>query len=403
MFRILTLSNMYPSKSNRNSGIFIHKQVKYLTGEGCRFVVISPNAFSPQFLWFNSKWRAYGHIPLTDEIEGITVNYPRYLRIPGKLFHGLSCYSLYYGAKNFLHQIIEDFKPHLIHAHAATPMGYVGLMLRKKYHLPLVCSLRGSDIHTYPKFGKQSMLLTKKVLSEADQLVSVSNALKIEAETIGQAKKEIAVVHNGCDSGTFINNEGDGNAIRMKMGISAQDKVIIFVGGISKGKGVYELVEAFINLSQKYQHLQLILVGSGQESATINSIVSSIGLANRIHMTGSLHHDEISQWLSAADIFVFPSHNEGLPNAVLEAMACGLPVVATRVGGIPEAIEDGQSGILIKEKDADSLIRAIDRLLGNEELAKQMGRNGRNMVEQNFSWEKNAEQMIRIYREVIGR
>jgi glycosyltransferase involved in cell wall biosynthesis len=245
------------------------------------------------------------------------------------------------------------------------------------------------------------MQLTKKVISETDQIVSVSNALKTEAEKIVKHRNRISVVYNGCDVDTFVYSDVDRISIRRKIGISTNDKVIIFVGRILRSKGVYELINAFKALTDSYADLHLILIGNGPESATINAMAFSNGLRNKVHMTGSMPHSEISHWLSAADIFVLPSHNEGLPNVVLEAMACSLPVIATRVGGIPEAIEDGQSGVLIREKDPDSLIQAIHHLLSDEDLARKMGINGRRAVEQKFSWQKNAEEMLRIYREVI--
>jgi teichuronic acid biosynthesis glycosyltransferase TuaC len=394
---------MYPNKANYNSGTFIHNQIRSLGKKDCLINVISPIPYSPKVLRFRPRWTSYGLIPEHEVIDGISVYYPRYLRLPGKRFHGLSCYSMTWGIEKSMHSIITEFRPHAIHAHMATPVGYVGLILKKKYHLPLICSLRGSDVHTYPNFGRLSMHLTAKVLSETDQLVSVSSALKTEVETIAKPKEEIKVVYNGCDINAFKFNGRDRNAIRNKMQLSAQDKVIIFVGGIVRSKGIYELVNAFINLVNKYKHLHLIILGNGPEYTTIKNIAFFKGLTNKIHLAGNIPHDEISQWLSASDIFVLPSYNEGLPNAVLEAMACSLPVVATKVGGIPEAIEDGQSGMLILKEDTDSLRKAICHLLNNEELAKQMGRNGRRIVEQQFSWPKNAEKMLQIYGEVIGR
>ena len=120
-----------------------------------------------------------------------------------------------------------------------------------------------------------------------------------------------------------------------------------------------------------------------------------------LHMTGRLEHLEIPRYLNAGDIFVLPSHSEGLPNAILEAMACSLPVIATRVGGIPEAVEDGKSGILTEKKDTNSLARAMEYLIENGVAAKEMGVYGRKIMESRFSWKKNAQKIIEIYREII--
>jgi hypothetical protein len=129
--RILVLTYMYPSKINYNSGTFIHKQVKSLKKADCLIKVINPVPSSPNILRFNPKWKSYSLIPENEVIDGISVYYPRYLRLPGKRFHGLACYTMNWGIEKTMHSIITEFKPHVIHAHMATPIGYVGLMLKR--------------------------------------------------------------------------------------------------------------------------------------------------------------------------------------------------------------------------------------------------------------------------------
>jgi len=399
--RLLVLTTMYPQKIDDNSGIFIHNQIKHLQKAETKVKVIRPIPYAPKMLWFNPKWKSYGLIPENDTIDEVSVYYPRYIRIPGKWFHSLSCYSMHSRIKKVVDSIIKGFKPHIIHTHGVTPTGYVGLRLKNRYKLPYVCSLRGSDIHTYPRNGKLSMHLTKQVISGADQLVSVSDDLKKIACTIAKPKREIQVIYNGCDLNTFFYNEEDRRKIRNELNILGNEKVIIFVGNISRNKGIFELIESFMKLKQIYLDLHLILVGLGPDYKAIQNIISSNGLNRKIHLAGSKPHNEIPHWLSAADIFVLPSYNEGLPNVVLEAMACGLPVVATTAGGIPEAIEDGESGILINKKDTESLKKAIEYLLKNEVVAKKMGNNGRRIVEHKFSWKQNVDQVIKIYKELI--
>lgn len=397
---MLVLAYMYPNKADCNSGAFIHEQMKSLKKLDCLINVISPIPFSPKILWFNSSWKSYGLVPEKDTIDEIPVQYPRYIRLPGKWFYGLSCYFMYWGIRKKISLIAREFKPDLIHAHMVTPAGYIGLMLGEKLKLPLVCSLRGSDIHTYPNFGRLVRQLTEKVILGADQLVSVSNALKIDANRIARTKKEIKRVYNGCDSHAIFYSEKARRDIRTKMGIAGNDKVLIYVGRMLKSKGVYELLAAFLNLNANYPFMRLILVGDGPERVAINNIIYS---NNKIHLVGRIPHNEISQWLSASDIFVLPSYDEGLPNVILEAMACALPVVASRVGGIPEAVEDGQSGILVNKRDKNSLVKSIRYLLNNEELAMEMGRKGRRIIEQKFSWQRSAKEMINVYKELTKK
>ena len=171
----------------------------------------------------------------------------------------------------------------------------------------------------------------------------------------------------------------------------------------SQSKGVYELINAFVKLNLRYSDLHLIFVGNGLEYSSINNIVSSNGLNKKVHLVGNQPQCEVPHWLSTADIFVLPTYYEGLPNVILEAMACSLPVIATRVGGIPEVIKEGKNGIFINEKSVESLTNAIEHLLKDEDLAKKMGSYARKVVEHKFSsHQQNAEEIIEIRKEVIN-
>ncbi len=388
---------MYPNKIKPNYGNFIHNQVKHLTTLGCDIRVICPVPYAPSFLKVKAKWRYYGEIPSFDVIDNIPIYYPRYITPPGHWFHGLAGYSMYKCIKNKVDSILHDFTPHIIHTHTATPDGYTGLLLKKRYKIPMVCSLRGSDINLYPFRDKLTMFITKKVLSNADQIISVSHALEKTAEEIVMPLKQIRVLHNGCD---FINNsfkEDDRVKIRKNIGISDNESVIIFVGALMRDKGVYELINAFTKISAKHPAVQLIILGEGPENNSLNKIISNNRLNNKIHLIGSHPHDEVYLWLKASDLFVLPTYNEGLPNALLEAMACGLPVIASKVGGIPEVVKDGENGILIAAKNAGALYQALDQMLLNVNLSKGMGKKGKELIENEFTWESNAKKMTDLY------
>ena len=131
--RVLIISHMYPRNMDPASGIFIHNQVRHLVEEGCKIKVFAPVPYAPKLLWRKRKWQKYGQIEKSKMLEGVSVYYPRYLRLPGKWFHAYSCYTMYRGLKRFLKPIIDEFNPELIHAYCATPDGYAGLMLKKNY------------------------------------------------------------------------------------------------------------------------------------------------------------------------------------------------------------------------------------------------------------------------------
>jgi len=398
--RIMVLSHMYPNNVNKSTGLFIHNQIKTLMKRGCNIEVISPIPFSPCFLWFNNKWKRYGNIWTSSTYEGVPIICPRYLRIPTRYFWSFSCLTMFRAVSKITNNIIEYFKPDLIHAHNVTPDGYVALKMGNKYNLPVVCSLRGSDINNSPYYGMGTNVLTRRVISEADQIVSVSNGLKKRAEKIAKPKRDIQVVYNGCDSNIFKYDEETRYEYRQKLKISKNDIVVIFVGDLSTSKGILELLEVFRRLKDKHLGLHLVLVGEGKMYAEISRRITNESI-DRLYLVGRQEHLQVRNWLCAADIFVLPTYAEGLPNAMLEAMACGLPAVATRVGGIPEVLEDGYNGILINEKDAESLQAGLEHLILNTEKRDQMGYNARRKVENLFTWIRNADDMMDVYNEVL--
>jgi len=400
--RVLVLSHMYPRNTHSVLGIFVQRQMRYLLREGCQVSVISPVPYAPPIFWNNPKWKGYRQSPLSDSIEGIPVFYPRYLRGPGKWFHGISSYTIYQGVLEVVDSLVKKFRPHVLHAYTATPDGYTGLLLRKRYHLPVICTLLGSDINTYPSYRPLSLWLTENVISEADRLVAVSGALKSAAEAIARPKREIQVVYMGCDLGVFAYDERARSYIREQLKIASKDRVLLFLGSTLRTKGIFELLEAFTQLVTRYPDLHLIFVGGGSDRLALAERVSETRLNRRVHLVGSPPHDSIPGWLSAADVFVLPSYSEGLPLTVLEAMACARPVVATRVGGIPEAVEDARSGILVDQRDVEALLKAIALLLDDEGKRESMGALGRRIVESKFTWEKNAEKTIKIYQAVLN-
>jgi teichuronic acid biosynthesis glycosyltransferase TuaC len=399
--RVLVLSHMYPRVDNPTAGIFIHQQVRYLERAGCSVVVVAPIPYVPAFLPRKEQFEGYRKTPQQAEIDGVRVLYPRYLRPPGAPFHAPSSYTMYWGIRRAVGRFIPEFRPQILHAHTATPDGYVGLLLKQRYGLPLVVSLRGSDVNIYPHRDRWTFRLASRVIERADKVTAVSYALRSAAERIARPQQDIAVVYTGCDLDAFAFNEAARASVRAMLGIASESLVLIFIGYLRRTKGLLELVDAFRLLYQGYPDLHLLIVGAGDDCEPVVARMAEVGVGDRVHFAGARPHHEIPAWLSAADVLILPSWHEGLPNVVVEAMACERPVVATRVGGIPEVVVDGESGILVERNDAVALANAIASLANDPARRVAMGAMGRRIVERGFTWEKNAEQTIQIYREVL--
>jgi len=174
---------------------------------------------------------------------------------------------------------------------------------------------------------------------------------------------------------------------------------LVFAGAIDRTKGVFELVEAFRRVRAAHPAVKLTLAGGGRDLEALRSRVKADQLEADVSFLGWVPHDEIPPLLGSHDAFVFPSHHEGLPNAVLEAMAAALPVISTRVGSIPDAVTDRRDGLLVEPKDVDALTAAVASLLANPERARAMGQEARVTVERRY----DIRNVCRSYVDVIER
>lgn len=396
------LSHMYPSRAAPTHGIFIHHHARHLLESGCEVLVVSPVPYTPRPLAINQRRKAYLEAPRHDAVDGVSAIYPRYVRAPGKLFHAPAAHAMNAAARRSLREVLHDFNPDLVHAHTATPDGYAGLLLGRWLQLPTVVSLRGSDINVYPFRDRWTLRMTKRVLRQASRLTAVSEALKSAAESIERPSQPIEVVYTGCDLQGFTFDLQARTVLRDQLGISRNDVVLIFIGNVIREKGINELVDAFCTVANADNSLHLVVVGSGKCLGHLIQRAESHGVGDRVHSVGPQAHSDIHQWLSASDVLVLPSWREGLPNVIVEAMACSRPVVATRVGGIPEAVTDRGTGILVDRGDVGALTQAIRQLVSDVVMREKMGREGQRAVEKRFTWQRNAEQTIQLYREVLG-
>jgi teichuronic acid biosynthesis glycosyltransferase TuaC len=400
--RVVILSSMYPRASDPTSGIFIHNHVRCLREKGCEVVIISPEPVPVIPRRGFSSWQQLRRLKHEDEIEGVKVIYPRYFIPPRQVFMESYPSGYYCPITRIVRRVIKSFRPEIMHAHRATPDGFMGLMLRDRFGLPLLVSLRGSDINVRPFLNKGSYRMTKKVISEADRIAAVSEALRAKAETIGSPKLEISVLYNGCDIDKFAFDSVVRSSIRKKLGIPGQSLVFIFVGHIIRKKGVFDLVQAFGSFNRKQLDSYLVILGDGKEKKILVREISKNEMHRKILIVGTRRHDEIPAWLSMADILVLPSMSEGLPNVILEAMACERAVISTTVGGIPEVIEDGKSGILVAPKNHIALAEAMEKLARDRELRHKVGNAGRAIVIEKFSQDKNIRMLLRLYESMLG-
>jgi glycosyltransferase involved in cell wall biosynthesis len=301
------------------------------------------------------------------------------------------------GAWHSLWQV-REFRPDIVHIFFGIPDGPVGWLLKRAYGLPYIISLRGADVPSdeVKRFAKQYKVLRpfiRWLWRDADTLVAVSNGLRGHAhETIPDLP--IQVIPNAIDLSAFtpaLHREATG-PVRL-----------LYVGRFNVFKNVETLIEAAGKLKQMdVGDFELELVGEGEQRPVLERMVSDLGLTRLIHFTGWVARDCIAEHYRRADIFATATTWEGMPNTVLEAMACGLPVVGTQASGLHELVRDGINGYLVPIKDPGALAEVLALLIDNGYERRRMGRQSRKLAEREFAWEYIAEQYLKVYEQVAG-
>jgi glycosyltransferase involved in cell wall biosynthesis len=191
--------------------------------------------------------------------------------------------------------------------------------------------------------------------------------------------------------------------MRRQLKLPLDRRLIAFVGTLGEGKGIRVLMEVFARLQARFADTDLVLIGSGPLGGWLVEQAEGRPWGKRLHLLGRQPFYRVPQILTACDLFCLPSFGEGLPKSVVEAMAAGLPVVATTVGGIPDTVQDGHTGLLVPPRDEAALEVALARLLANSEEAQRMGRLGREVAYRDFDGESNAAGQVELAREAIER
>lgn len=286
-------------------------------------------------------------------------------------------------------ELTSKNKYDIVHAVFGYPSGIIAYALRKE--APYLISLRGSDV---PGFNKRFSLIYKlltpiirKIWGSASAVTSNSEGLK-ELASLTSGNIEIKVIPNGVDTKEFNPSAGD----------RRPGKKILTVARLIERKGIHYLIEAFPNIIEKIPEATLTIIGSGRMSDKLKKLVSDKNLTGRVSFLGEVLHESLPPIMTGHDIFVLPSFNEGMSNAMMEAMASGLPIVTTATGGTLELL--GEGGTYIEKGSPESIVKAVTGLFGNEAKMVNMSAISRHRAE-TYSWSSVVESYMKIYGEIV--
>ncbi len=398
--RVLVVSHMYPHRFDPGGGVFIHRHVKALQKHGCDVKVVAPIPWAPKVLGFRRKWKMYAdvlHEPA--KYDGVEVHRLAYPILPGAL-NFVGGVGLAMRLRRWLASAYRSFPFELLHAHTITPDGFASCYGASALGVPVVCSIRGSDLNVYPKRSPIVAAASKWVLKRSSAVIAVSAALADEARRFCGRNLKADVIYNGVDTSIFYPAE-DARDVRKKLGMPCERRVVLFVGRVERDKGVGELVTAYDKIRRKHRDLSLVIVGEGSFLDYCRQSARQGGWEDELVIAGAMDQMRLGEVYRASDFFVLPSYSEGMPNALLEAMASRLAVICSAVGGVPEVLVDKESGLLVPPKHADSVAEALGNLLENFTLARQYAAEAANKVARMFSWSSNAEQHAMVYSRTV--
>jgi len=241
--------------------------------------------------------------------------------------------------------------------------------------------------------------LQDKLLKIADVVISPSKFYCEESRILRKYRNKVTVIPNGLNLNKYNVNSSK-EECREKLGLPLNKKIILFLSAIREKKAPDVLVRAMQKIVKEVPDAYLVMAGKGRMESKIRQLARELAINDLITFPGFVRESEKPLYFKAADVFVLPSYDEIFGIVNLEAMACETPVVATRVGGIPEIVKDGENGLLVPPKDPDALADAIIYLLENEDVRKKMGKNAREKVK-NYSWERIAEMTEEVYKSLI--
>lgn len=339
---IVVVTTFFPNAAFPHRTVFVRNLVLAMRARAS-VEVVAPVPYAPPAVRV-ARWRKLRTIPREETIDGMVVAHPRYAAVPGA--DALSGFT--YGLA-----ILESLRrrlargPFLVHAHCAYPDGVGVARAARRLGVPYAITAHGSDLNVYAK----KWLLrpqVKAALAGACGVVAVSRAIEDEVEALGAGTALQRIPCAGFDPALFAPR--DQGACREALGIDRAARVVLFVGNLVPVKAVDVLLTAWDMLRDR--RARLLIVGDGVERAALQAQAAK---ALGVTFLGALPQGEVARWIGAADVLVLPSRSEGTPNVVVEALASGVPVVASRVGGIGELVTDGSNGILVEPGEASAL------------------------------------------------
>lgn len=388
MIRTLLFSTLFPNSVRPNHGIFVETRLRQLLTRGeIEARVVAPVPWFPFRHRVFGEYACHGAVPRVESINGVAVEHPRYLLLPKVGMNSAPKALARTGLAAARRLIASGYDFDLIDAHYFYPDGVAAAMIGKALGKPVLITARGSDINLIPRFDKPRQMILDAANS-CSAIIAVSAALKDAMVQLGIDAKKINVLRNGVDLDLFYPEERA--VARSSLQLSGFG--IASVGNLVGLKGHDVVIQAMPSIPDA----TLFIVGRGTEDRRLKELAARLGVGDRVRFLGVLAQSELRRIYSAVDCLTLLSEREGWPNVLLEAMACGTPVLATRVGGVPEIVTRPEAGLILEERTADALLSAIRRLRIDAPT-----RDSTRAYAEQFGWGATTEGQLSLFKKLL--
>ncbi len=360
---LLVYTMLFPNALQPHFGVFVKERLRLFRDRfGVPISIVAPVPAAPPI--GPMRWTQWRDVPAREEIDGFDVQHPRFPSPPG-FGDRWRARLMARGTRRALCRAALAAQPTVLDAHYAYPDGVAAAHLRPWVEralgrrLPLVVTARGTDLNLSPQDPGVANQL-RWLMGEADHIVCVAEALRTVALELGAAPDRVTTLRNGVDIERFTT--GDKLAARAATGLPGEATILLAVGHLIERKGCQPLLEAYARRFERSARApRLVFVGEGELRGRLEARVAELGLGDQVSLPGSVTPAELPAWYRAADVMILASSREGWPNVVLESLACGTPVLATRVWGTPEILEGCGAGLLVTATE-EGLYEGLGRL-----------------------------------------
>jgi glycosyltransferase involved in cell wall biosynthesis len=391
--KVLVLTTVFPNCKQPALGAFVRERM-FRVAKECKLKVVAPVPWFPFARYLKPNYRPI--VPRKEIQQGIEVYHPRFFSIPG-ILKCLDGFFFFLSLLSPLKSIRKDFDFDIIDTHFSYPEGLGAVLLARFFNRPVTITLRGTIVPLSKYFLRRIQIIY--ALRKATKVFSVSNSLKEKAVSLGIESSKILPIPNGVDTEKFFPIPKD--EARQELGLPLDKKIIISVGGLVKRKGFHRVLAVLPEVTEKYKEVLYVIVGGptveGDLGPELKKQVKELNLDGHVRFTGPLPYDKVRKWLNAADIFCLATSNEGWANVFFEAMACGKPVVTTKVGGNEEVVKSADYGILVDLDDQkqlkDAILEALEKKWDHGKIIKYASEN---------NWENVARKVLQELNDIVA-